>query len=91
MENGPVLRARLQEFYGLNVHPTLPNGQRILLELLSPAQRPIQLTRDLPGFWHGSYREVAKDMRGRYPKHFWPDNPHEAAATMKTKRNIDKK
>ena len=89
-ENGPVLRARLQEFYGLNQHPALPNGQRILLELLSPAQRPIQLTRDLPGFWHGSYREVAKDMRGRYPKHFWPDNPHEAVATTRTKRNMDK-
>lgn len=87
-ENGPVLRARLQEFYGLNVHPTLPNGQRILLELLSPAQRPIQVTRDLPGFWHGSYREVAKDMRGRYPKHFWPDDPASAVATTKTKRNM---
>lgn len=87
-ENGPVLRARLQEFYGLNVHPTLPNGQKILLELLSPAQRPIQVTRDLPGFWNGSYKEVAKDMRGRYPKHFWPDNPANAVATTKTKRNM---
>ncbi|HVK99749.1 MAG TPA: ATP-dependent helicase HrpB, partial [Dongiaceae bacterium] len=87
-ENGPVLRARLQEFYGLKEHPTLPNGQRILLELLSPAQRPIQLTRDLPGFWHGSYKEVAKDMRGRYPKHYWPDDPASAAATTKTKRNM---
>lgn len=87
-ENGPVLRARLQEFYGLNTHPTLPNGQRILLELLSPAQRPIQVTRDLPGFWHGSYKEVAKDMRGRYPKHFWPDDPSSATATTRTKRNM---
>ncbi len=88
-ENGPVLRARLQEFYGLQQHPTLPGGQKILLELLSPAQRPIQLTRDLPGFWQGSYKEVAKDMRGRYPKHYWPDDPQNAIATTKTKRHLD--
>lgn len=89
-ENGPVLRARLQEFYGLQQHPTLPNGHRLLLELLSPAQRPLQVTRDLPGFWQGSYKEVAKEMRGRYPKHFWPDNPQDATATTRTKRNMDK-
>ena len=48
----------------------------------------LTMTRDLPGFWHGSYKEVAKDMRGRYPKHFWPDNPANAVATTKTKRNM---
>ncbi len=89
-ENGPVLRARLQEFYGLQQHPALPKGQKLLLELLSPAQRPIQVTRDLPGFWQGSYKEVAKEMRGRYPKHFWPDNPQDASATTRTKRNMDR-
>lgn len=89
-ENGPVLRARLQEFYGLQQHPTLPGGQKLLLELLSPAQRPIQLTRDLPGFWQGSYKEVAKDMRGRYPKHYWPDNPQDAEATTRTKKHLQR-
>ena len=88
-ENGPVLRARLQEFYGLQQHPTLATGHKLLLELLSPAQRPIQVTRDLPGFWQGSYKDVAKDMRGRYPKHYWPDDPQDAVATTKTKRNMD--
>lgn len=87
-DNGPVLRARVQEFYGLTTHPTLPSGERILLELLSPARRPIQLTRDLPGFWRGSYADVAKDMRGRYPKHYWPDDPAQATATTQTKRHL---
>lgn len=87
-ENGPVLRARMQEFYGVQTHPTLSGGQALLLELLSPAHRPLQITRDLPGFWKGSYREVAKEMRGRYPKHYWPDNPQEAQATTRTKRNM---
>lgn len=87
-ENGPVLRARMQEFYGLQVHPTLPNGQALLVELLSPAHRPLQITRDLPGFWKGSYREVAKEMRGRYPRHFWPENPMEAQATTRTKNKM---
>ena len=87
-QQGPVLRARMQEFYGMDEHPTLPNGHRITVELLSPAQRPIQITQDLPGFWQGSYKEVAKEMRGRYPKHFWPDNPESAQATTKTKRHL---
>lgn len=87
-ENGPVLRARMQEFYGLQQHPTLAGGQSLLIELLSPAHRPMQITRDLPGFWKGSYREVAKDMKGRYPKHFWPENPMEAAPTTRTKRKM---
>lgn len=87
-ENGPVLRARMQEFYGLREHPTLPGGHTLLLELLSPAHRPLQITRDLPGFWKGSYREVAKDMKGRYPRHYWPDNPMEAQATTRTKKKM---
>lgn len=81
----PVLRARLQEFYGLQQHPCLPDGEALSLELLSPARRPIQITRDLPGFWQGSYQQVAKEMRGRYPKHFWPDDPAHAQATTRTK------
>lgn len=87
-QQGPILRARVQEFYGLTQHPILPNGHRITVECLSPAQRPLQITQDLPGFWQGSYHEVAKEMRGRYPKHFWPDNPSQASATTKTKRHI---
>jgi ATP-dependent helicase HrpB len=86
--NGPVLRGRMQEFFGLAVHPTLPSGERLLVEILSPAHRPIQVTRDLPGFWKGSYKEVAKEMRGRYPKHFWPEDPQDARATTRTKRNM---
>jgi ATP-dependent helicase HrpB len=86
--NGPVLRGRMQEFFGLSVHPSLPSGERLLVEILSPAHRPIQVTRDLPGFWKGSYREVAKEMRGRYPKHFWPEDPQSAAATTRTKRHM---
>lgn len=88
VENGPVLRARMQEFYGLREHPTLPGGQSLLVELLSPAHRPLQITRDLPGFWKGSYKEVAKEMRGRYPKHFWPENPSDAQATTRTKAKM---
>ncbi len=87
---GPLISARLGEFYGLKQTPTLPCGQRLLIELLSPAQRPIQLTSDLAQFWAGSYKDVAKDMRGRYPKHFWPDDPANAQATTRTKKFMDK-
>lgn len=86
-EGGPKLAARLQEFYGLDHHPAIADGaQPLLLELLSPAQRPVQVTRDLPGFWRGSYPEVRKEMKGRYPKHFWPDQPWSAVATTATKK-----
>lgn len=85
-ENGPTLSARMQEFYGLAEHPTLACGVPLTIEILSPARRPIQITQDLPGFWKGSYVEVAKEMRGRYPKHVWPDDPATAQATTKTKR-----
>ena len=86
-EKGPVLSARMQELYGLTTHPCIGSGYPLLIEILSPASRPIQITRDLPAFWQGSYREVAKEMRGRYPKHVWPDDPANARATTKTKRH----
>ncbi|CBL45029.1 ATP-dependent helicase HrpB [gamma proteobacterium HdN1] len=87
-DNGPVLSARVQAFYGLDRHPILPNGHALLLELLSPAQRPVQITRDLVGFWAGSYRELAKEMRGRYPKHFWPEDPAHAQPTLRTRAKM---
>jgi ATP-dependent helicase HrpB len=82
----PLLSARLQEFYGLDRHPTAA-GVPLLLELLSPAHRPLQLTADLPGFWRGSYQQVKKEMRGRYPKHLWADEPWNAVATTRTRRH----
>ena len=87
---GPLLSARLGEFYGLKQTPSLPCGQRLLIELLSPAHRPLQLTSDLAQFWAGSYKDVAKEMRGRYPKHFWPDDPANAQATTRTKKFMDR-
>jgi ATP-dependent helicase HrpB len=85
--NGPLLSARVQEFFGLNRHPTLANGRApVTLELLSPAHRPIQTTRDLPGFWAGSWTEVKKEMKGRYPRHPWPDDPANAAPTTRANR-----
>lgn len=74
-ENGPTLRARAQVFYGVREHPTIAGHTPLIVELLSPAQRSIQITRDLPNFWAGSWRDVRADMRGRYPKHDWPENP----------------
>jgi ATP-dependent helicase HrpB len=85
-EGGPALRARVQELFGLDRHPTIVGGRaRLVLHLLSPASRPIQITRDLPGFWKGSWSQVAAEMRGRYPKHFWPDDPARAAPTTRAK------
>ncbi len=85
-ENGPALEIRVQELYGLSAHPSVANGRiPLLLVLLSPAHRPIQTTRDLPGFWRGSWKDVAKDMRGRYPRHLWPDDPASAQATSRAK------
>jgi ATP-dependent helicase HrpB len=82
----PVLSIRVQELFGLDRHPSIANGTvPLTLELLSPAHRPIQTTRDLPGFWRGSWADVRADMRGRYPKHVWPENPLEAAATSRAK------
>ena len=85
-ENGPALEIRVQELFGLDRHPSVAGGKvPLLVVLLSPAHRPIQTTRDLPGFWRGSWADVAKDLRGRYPRHFWPDNPLAAAATARAK------
>lgn len=85
-ENDVVLSARVQEFFGLTQHPAIAGGKvPLLVELLSPAHRPIQTTRDLPGFWAGSWADVRADMRGRYPKHLWPENPAEAAPTSRAK------
>lgn len=82
----PVLSIRVQELFGLDQHPAIANGTvQLTLELLSPAHRPIQTTRDLPGFWRGSWADVRADMRGRYPKHVWPENPLEATATSRAK------
>ncbi len=85
-ENGPALEIRVQELFGLDRHPTIANGKvPLLLILLSPAHRPIQTTRDLPGFWRGSWKDVAKDLKGRYPRHPWPENPITASPTNRAK------
>ena len=85
-EAGPTAEMRVQTLFGLAAHPSVANGQvPLVLSLTSPAGRPIQTTRDLPGFWTGSWADVAKEMRGRYPKHPWPDDPASAAATTRAK------
>ncbi|MGH7004359.1 MAG: ATP-dependent helicase C-terminal domain-containing protein, partial [Alphaproteobacteria bacterium] len=82
----PVLAVRVQELFGLGEHPAIAGGTvPLLLELLSPAHRPIQITRDLPGFWKGSWADVRTDMRGRYPRHVWPEDPASAAPTARAK------
>jgi len=84
---GPTVSIRVQEMFGLAAHPTIAGGRvPLTIELLSPAHRPVQVTRDLPGFWRGSYAEVKTEMRGRYPKHPWPDDPLAAPATRRAKR-----
>lgn len=83
---GPTLSIRVQELFGLKDHPNVCDGRLpLILELLSPAQRPIQITKDLPGFWAGSWADVKADMKGRYPKHPWPDDPTSAEATRRAK------
>ena len=85
-EAGPTISIRLQELFGLAQHPTIAGGRvPLVVELLSPAHRPVQVTRDLPGFWRGSYAAVRSDMRGRYPRHPWPDDPLAAAPTRRAK------
>jgi ATP-dependent helicase HrpB len=85
-EQGPTIAVRLQELFGLNTHPSIAKGKvPLVLELLSPAQRPVQVTRDLPGFWRGSYAAVRTDLRGRYPRHPWPDDPANALPTRRAK------
>jgi ATP-dependent helicase HrpB len=81
----PALAVRLQEVFGLTETPRIAGGVPLTMRLLSPAQRPVQVTQDLASFWRDAYFEVRKDMRGRYPKHYWPENPLEAEATRRTK------
>ncbi|MGC9491610.1 ATP-dependent helicase HrpB [Vibrio genomosp. F10] len=86
----PILSVRMQEIFGEHDSPVIANGQKkIVLELLSPAQRPLQVTQNLASFWAGSYKEVQKEMKGRYPKHVWPDDPANHVATRKTKRHFN--
>jgi ATP-dependent helicase HrpB len=85
-EGGPVLAIRVQELFGLSTHPSLAGGRvPLTLHLLSPAHRPIQITKDLPGFWKGSWAAVKAEMKGRYPRHPWPDDPAQAAPTTRAK------
>ncbi len=86
-DNAPCIEVRLQEVFGLADTPRIGGGTvPLTLKLLSPARRPVQITRDLGGFWVGSYAEVRKDMRGRYPRHYWPENPLEAEPTRGIRR-----
>ncbi len=85
----PAIEVRLQEMFGVTRHPRV-GGEPLKITLLSPAQRPIQITRDLPGFWSGSYEDVRKDMRAQYPKHPWPEDPTGADPTLRVKRRSTK-
>ena len=90
--DGPALRIRLQEMLGETETPTVAGGRvPVLIHLLSPAGRPVQVTRDLAGFWRGSYAQVKAEMKGRYPKHFWPDDPLGAVPTRRSKKSMDRK
>jgi ATP-dependent helicase HrpB len=85
-EEGPKIAIRVQELFGLDRHPMIAGGRvPLVIELLSPAYRPVQITRDLPGFWRGSYAAVKSEMRGRYPRHPWPDDPLTAPPTRRAK------
>src|SRR4029079_14856581 len=85
-EQGPTIAVRLQELFGLNTHPSIAKGAvPLVLELLSPAQRPVQVTRAVPAFWRGSYAPVRSDLRARYPRHPWPEDPANAAPTRRVK------
>jgi ATP-dependent helicase HrpB len=84
---GPTVEVRAQALFGMSRHPKIANGKTpLIVAITSPAGRPIQTTKDLPGFWSGSWREVAKEMRGRYPRHPWPDDPASAQPTLRSKR-----
>lgn len=86
----PILSVRMQEVFGEKDSPTIAKGTRkVILKLLSPAQRPLQITGDLAAFWDGAYKDVQKEMKGRYPKHVWPDDPATHVATTKTKRQLN--
>jgi ATP-dependent helicase HrpB len=89
-QDPPVLAVKLQEMFGCQDTPSIADGRvQLLIHLLSPAQRPLQVTQDLAGFWRSSYREVQREMKGRYPKHPWPDDPLQAVATRHTKRRME--
>lgn len=99
-DRSPIVSMPMQELYGLTVTPSIgtdnneqsdQNRIPLLLEILSPAKRPIQVTQDLAAFWKGSYKAVQKDMKSQYPRHFWPDDPANAKATRQTKRHMMKK
>lgn len=87
-EGGPAVEVRVQALFGLDTHPTV-GSTPLLLQLTSPAGRPIQTTRDLPGFWRGSWRDVAKEMKGRYPRHRWPEEPWAEAPSLKTRNAFE--
>ncbi|WIO73278.1 ATP-dependent helicase HrpB [Porticoccaceae bacterium LTM1] len=88
-QSPPVLAVKLQEMFGCQQTPTIANGKvELMIHLLSPARRPLQITQDLAGFWRTGYEQVKKEMKGRYPKHPWPDNPLEAVATGKVKNRL---
>lgn len=90
-QQGPVLSAKLQELFGMATSPTVCKGRRaVLVHLLSPAGRPVAVTRDLKGFWERGYQEVRKELRGRYPRHPWPDDPWNAVATHKTRKALER-
>ncbi|MEO8340274.1 MAG: ATP-dependent helicase C-terminal domain-containing protein, partial [Nitrospirota bacterium] len=85
----PILAVRLQEMFGCKETPRLVDGTiPVMLHLLSPARKPVQITKDLSSFWAHAYQEVRKELRGRYPKHSWPDDPLTAPPTAKAKRRI---
>jgi ATP-dependent helicase HrpB len=82
----PILAVRIQEMFGATATPAIAGGRvPLLLHLLSPAQRPIQVTRDLVSFWRRGYPEARGDLRGRYPKHYWPDDPLKAQPTSRVR------
>jgi ATP-dependent helicase HrpB len=84
--DNPSLSVRLQELFGLTQSPSVGAGKLpLLLKLLSPAGRPVQITKDLVSFWNKGYHEVKKDLKGRYPKHYWPDDPYTAQATRRAR------
>ncbi|MEO1674684.1 MAG: ATP-dependent helicase C-terminal domain-containing protein, partial [Pseudomonadota bacterium] len=85
----PEIEIRLQEMFGQTEHPTVgPNRTPLKVTLLSPAHRPVQTTTDLPAFWQSSYADVRKDMRGRYPKHPWPEDPSQADPTLRANLGV---
>ena len=85
-DNAPVASMRMQEVFGLAATPRIGGGTvAVTFTLLSPGRKPLQITRDLASFWRNAYVEVRKDMRGRYPRHYWPENPLEAEPTRRAK------